>query len=842
MLTPADFTAPGPGVWTFDAAHQERPVPRVLWRCIETGFDEGFTRAFTDVGAMLERIETRIVHGWVYQCARPVGAPPDAKGSPPWILLKLMLMLHPELRRRVRRSEAIWAERPWREASRRWRDEHGPRHRDALLALQRVDRAGRDVGGLVEDARAAERLARAIIVDHMQASVPSGIPIGDLFVWAEAKGISPVESVRVLAGVSEETTRPARMLLAVREALEGAGAHALLDGPPADAVAAMAAHPDVGPVFTAWIEEFGYRAVDLDIDASLTLVEQPSTIVGLVRSALPVRHEGDRGLEAAAQLEARLPAESRPEWRARVQEAREAAVHRETSASYIAWALGLLRLNLLELGSRLASDGSPAEGVFHVAIDELDALPDAAELARRIALHRASASVQVPAGFGEAGEPPPAEWLPPGAARLQRSVMAYVSRFEATPDLDDADGLKGLGVSPGVATGQAFVLESLDQLDQVPAGCILVARTTTSAFNPVLPHVGGLVTEVGGLVCHAAIMARELGFPGVVGVPRVRERVPHGAMVQIDGATGALTVIDATPRPFAAAPAPVRREAAVPRAPERPGLCVPLAEAGDVARFGGKAAKLALAVSAGHRVPRGIALDVEFAEAVAAGDPAHLARLAEAVAALRGTLAVRSSAPEEDGQRASFAGQYHTELGVRGADAAAEAVATVWRSAWAPGALAYRERMGISGRPQMAVVVQELVPARCSGVRFGRDPVSGENTRILEGAPGLGATVVDGRVRPERARLDPEGVVLERVDGDTPVIVALDADGEVREHPVAPGQASTWSDADIRALHALGEACDALFGSPQDVEWAIAGDEVWLLQSRPVTTGGPRGA
>ncbi|MFO0748888.1 MAG: PEP/pyruvate-binding domain-containing protein [Myxococcota bacterium] len=184
---------------------------------------------------------------------------------------------------------------------------------------------------------------------------------------------------------------------------------------------------------------------------------------------------------------------------------------------------------------------------------------------------------------------------------------------------------------------------------------------------------------------------------------------------------------------------------------------VPLAAARDAARFGGKAAGLSRALAADLPVPPGLALTPEAAAAFAAAgdDSAHAshaarAALAHATAELPFPWAVRSSALDEDGARASFAGIHLSVLGVTSLDEAVAAVASVLASADSDGARAYRRRLGLpaSGAERMAVVIQALVPrtADVAGVLFTRNPASGASRRVIEATWGLGEAVVAGLV------------------------------------------------------------------------------------------------
>ena len=276
------------------------------------------------------------------------------------------------------------------------------------------------------------------------------------------------------------------------------------------------------------------------------------------------------------------------------------------------------------------------------------------------------------------------------------------------------------------------------------------------------------------------------------------------------------------------------------------------------ARSGGKGANLARLCQAGLPVPAGFVVDVEAyrrfvdeagigplvartarevtgddADALADASAALVAAfeatpvprpLAEAIAGAwrqlgEGPVAVRSSATAEDLPRASFAGQQDTVLGVTGADQVTAAVRRCWSSLWTTRALAYRTRQGIDHTEvAAAVVVQRMVAADAAGVLFTADPLTGRRDHILvEAVRGLGAPLVGGRVTPQRWV----------VDGPTQaVLTAPDPTG--REVPL--------DDARLRELTTLGLRAAGLLGAPQDVEWAVAGDRCWIVQSRPITS------
>lgn len=265
---------------------------------------------------------------------------------------------------------------------------------------------------------------------------------------------------------------------------------------------------------------------------------------------------------------------------------------------------------------------------------------------------------------------------------------------------------------------------------------------------------------------------------------------------------------------------------------------VPLAEAREESEFGGKAAQLGAALRAGLPVPPGVALAVEVVTAISAGAAGASAILSDVRASLGGPYAVRSSCVGEDSAGASFAGQHQTMLGVRTTDQLAEAVAALWRSGRSEAALAYRRRLGLGDEPRMGAVVQRLVEPDVAGVMFTRSPVDGADERLIEAAWGLGETVVQGLCTPDTYRVSSSGEVLERTAGHMQRAIRCRPDGSTALEPVESHLvgALCLDDAELSLLHDLALRCEESFEGPSDIEWALAGGVVHLLQRRPITT------
>jgi len=319
---------------------------------------------------------------------------------------------------------------------------------------------------------------------------------------------------------------------------------------------------------------------------------------------------------------------------------------------------------------------------------------------------------------------------------------------------------------------------------------------------------------------------------------------------------------------------------------------------GDRPSVGGKAAGLGELAAAGLPVPAGFAVTTEaFSHALEALDPggaiprqigqlpaADASAIAQACTQVRDTIlgsplpagllneitaryqalpgpaaapdrtavpvAVRSSATSEDSGSASFAGLQDTYLWVTGAEAVTDHVRRCWASLYSVESVTYRRHQGVPEEGlAMGVVVQVMVDPRCAGVMFTRSPVTGDTSVIVvEASWGLGSAVVSGEVTPD-------SYVVSKVTGE---IVKREVATKLRHHqrdPSAPGvclrdvplplrDVPCLDDEKIRGLADLGRRVSEHYGTPQDIEWAIAhgadGEQIVLLQSRPETVWSSR--
>ena len=202
-------------------------------------------------------------------------------------------------------------------------------------------------------------------------------------------------------------------------------------------------------------------------------------------------------------------------------------------------------------------------------------------------------------------------------------------------------------------------------------------------------------------------------------------------------------------------------------------------------------------------------------------------------------VAIRSSATLEDLANASFAGQHETYLNVKGEDEVVEKVKKCWSSLYTPRAIAYRAKKGFgSENVSIAVVVQKMVNSEKSGVLFTSHPTTGEKKSIIEAVFGLGEAIVSGKVTPDTYIYDREMGRLIDVKISEKKIAVIRKDGKTVEVELDDGKAKSrvLSDQEIEKLVKIGEIIEEHYGIPQDIEWAIEKDKLYIVQSRPITT------
>ena len=550
---------PGPGMWTRDPSKQPKPQTAFFNAALPRMLNDAFGEAGPRYGLLIDGFQIAEVNGWLYLRPKPVGARDKAGPPPPRFVMRILLLLHPGLRARRKAASRALASRLWLQDGREWIDGG----RDAFVARLREVTA--------EDPRrlSREELRRHItgLVDlvceglriHFRDAICHFISVGDFARHATAwTGVAPHEVVTVLAGSSPFSVAPldhldriVRVLDTAPEARERFLAQEL---PAEDRLAALrSASAEAAAALEEYLVEYGHRNVSgFDLDGK-SIAEMPGALAASIAARLnrPVVPQP----ETTDWLRPRVPDEHRAAYDALKAEAEVLYGLRDSDVGPAGeWPLGLLRRALLVAGELLAEEAAlhRPDHIFDAIPEDVDALlrqdphaPSADALAER-QRRRLTAPVDPPLILGDRGDPPSLEWLPGALGRINNAVMLGMS-FDTGEDAKRREpasttDLAGVAASRGIYRGPARVVTTPADFGRLVQGDVLVAPMTTPAYNVVLPLLGAVVTDTGGVLSHAAIVAREYRIPAVVATGTATMSVTDGCVVTVDGDRGLVTI------------------------------------------------------------------------------------------------------------------------------------------------------------------------------------------------------------------------------------------------------------------------------------------------------------
>lgn len=554
------FAPPGKGPWELESTHGCRPMTRITQAAFQGGFARGFAEGTERYGVLLDHLEPAFVHSFMYVQPVAVGAPPGAMGPPPKPVLQVASRLHPGMRRRHRAAEAAVRDKLWRDDLEQWDRFDKPAAVAAHRAVQEVDVAGLTNAELADhvDRCAAHTTQNAYL--HHKYTMAACVPVGDFLAGATAwTGAGIGELMGLLRGRSDISRGFAAQELdaAAKRIAASATARDLLGagGAPGDVLAGLAAHPEVGAEVAAYLDAVRWRSVGYDVGDQVA-GELPDVLVESLRTALAgSRVSAPDDHAALAVLRERVPAEHRDDFDDRLAEVRLLYRIRDERAVFSdGWATGLARRALLEVGRRLVADGRLDDAEHAVELDPGEARglllgtggPDAGEVAERFAWRTTMTTSDVPQFLRALpAPPPPSAWLPRRARRTAEAMNIFLGAlFDVREDPNSETVVHGLSVNEGVYEGTARLVDGAADFDRIKQGDVLVTRMTSPYFNIVLPMLGAIVTDRGGQLCHAAIVAREFGIPGIVGTRDATRTIPDGARVRVDGTTGEVRLLE----------------------------------------------------------------------------------------------------------------------------------------------------------------------------------------------------------------------------------------------------------------------------------------------------------
>jgi pyruvate,water dikinase len=558
-MTDKIFEAPGPGTWELDTTHFSKPLSAYTSSFMGDSLVRGFKEGTERFGLLMSHLKSAKVHGFSY--SQPVLAftSEDALPGPP----PAGYFEQPELLARLRRGKKAIENKLWREDLKRWDEEVKPDSIRRNLGLQGVDPESLDTEGLIQHMTDCYQNAGEMLYRHHIFTIPSVLPVG-LYVGnvCQWSGASPGEVLYLLKGSSPvsrglATAELEEIALLLKQA--GIDADQFREVPPADALQALhALSESIGKAIDNYLYLVGMQLTSgYDITERYAL-EMPEILVANIFSALNGDMVDDNQAsvaEARQALRLRIPPEHRDEFDALLDEARLINRLRDERGAYNeARAFGLSRRAVLEAGKRLQSEGRlpQAAALLHASHEEMVAMlrgetgVTAVALQERENWYNNTTTDDVPPFLGPPPEPPPPLEALPEDARIGAAAIgaAFGNLFdppitEAPPD----EIVKGFAVSTGIYEGTARVIQSPADFQHLQAGDVLITKNTSAAFNVVLPMLGAIVTDRGGQLSHAAIVAREYGIPALVSTRNATRLIPDGARVRIDSSSGTVEVL-----------------------------------------------------------------------------------------------------------------------------------------------------------------------------------------------------------------------------------------------------------------------------------------------------------
>ena len=531
------FVAPAPGEWQLDRSHLTGGATPIIQWLMTDGMEHGFRRVFAELGVPADTIEARFVNGFYYTRLRPlIGADKPARKPPPTPLLWLAARLHPEFRKRARTAANTLATSPSNAVVDRWHSEIRPSLRTKNLGFQDVE-----ISTLADDELRQH-------VDELLAHLHDTFelhfwlhghdlgPIARYLYDCDGWGIDPTKAIDALAGASPSTVRPRERLHRIRLLIDESGT------PVTSFDDVRAVSDEAATLLDEHLVEHGQvLATGYDVTAS-TLGELPAVVLQSIRTASQAPTYDDEA--TASRLRSQVPAEHRDAFDRVLADARNVMDMRDDQGPMtIEWPAGLLRRALLEAGSRLGVGND----VFDLTPDEARGLfgastPSADELRSRAANRSAEATLDPPLRLGEPEAQPPLDALPTALATTVAMVQFSLKYTGMSGERTDPP-LSGTGVGSASYTGRAVVADSADDaMERLAPGDVLVVRATSPAFNLVLSIAGAVVTVDGGAMSHAAVLARELGIPAVIGASGALS-ITDGSMVEVDPVAGVVRPI-----------------------------------------------------------------------------------------------------------------------------------------------------------------------------------------------------------------------------------------------------------------------------------------------------------
>jgi phosphoenolpyruvate synthase/pyruvate phosphate dikinase len=529
-----------PGTWILDPVHYPRPLTPLFESVFAPAARQGSRRVFSEYGVFMDSIELRTIDGWPYVRAVPLAK--RAAPSLPGALIGAIARTHPRLRRRLRASEdAIARDLPTVHLS-AWKEQTLPAVEDVIDGIERTALPAMATPELGRLAARLKRHLESVVYYNFATDFAHLIPLARYVDTVAADHQWPIETAMAHVGAgSSAASLYSTSLRALIDCIRDSetALPRLMSEQSTSLTWVTAADARTREAWQRHQRRWGFLLMGYDLDDP-TVGEIPEIEYRTVRSG--IEHPAPPPATPGTDLE-RLSSHAR----SLLARARSTFHVREEGESVKACLLGALRALALELGDRLGAAGQLAQSdlTLYLSFEELlravadpGAVDEARLQQRKLARRAAQARIPPAELNGPAARRPDLRWLPEASRHIHRAATLMAQNEILSGTDETGDVLRGRPVAAGIHTGPVCIVGTAADLHRVEAGAVVVAKTASPAWFGGLMRAGALVTESGGLLSHAAIVARELGIPAVLGVHRALEALDHGQIVTVNGATG----------------------------------------------------------------------------------------------------------------------------------------------------------------------------------------------------------------------------------------------------------------------------------------------------------------
>jgi pyruvate,water dikinase len=547
------FEAPGPGTWTLDTTHSSGAMTPYSCQCFE-GLPRGFHESLEKYGILLDRLQPAFIHGFFFMQQVGLMGKPGGKLPANW-LMKVMFQVHPKLRACVKAAHESMESRRWLLDLAEW-DELKKDSIARNTLLQSIELTKLDRQELIAHLGACFVNAEEMVYRHHKYSVGSLMPVGRfLDVATLASGLSAVDIAPLLKGSTAVSKGiGGEQLVAVVEAITVAGIikKDLMKQESEAALNELRENAQINAVLEDYLVIAGHMLIGGYCISEKTLRESPNIIMARIFEAMEPASESEFDADLEQIIREKISEEDRVDFDLCLADARLVNRMRDERGIYNdIWGAGISRCAILEAGRRLFEEDilSNAELSLDASHEELigllkgESTATDEDLSERREWRLTKDIDEVPEFLGDPPAGPPLLELLPRKIQPTLRAFGLVMGNVFDEPKEPTQQISGLAVSPGIYEGTAKVILSTRDFDRLEKGDILVTKNTSAGFNVVLPIIGALVTDRGGILSHAAIVSREFGIPGVVGTKNASQSIKDGDKIRVNGGTGEVDIL-----------------------------------------------------------------------------------------------------------------------------------------------------------------------------------------------------------------------------------------------------------------------------------------------------------